>query len=386
MPVEYNKGNIAEAVLASGIGARFKKRFQQSDFKGPSQTINIGNLPLVTVDDLKGVLRELVKGQVVSYTVYDIDRKQKKISSITDNINISVAIPTKDMQFLQSEANWSKISSIFTAALSKVNGDNRLKAQAYGLSVNKKFDTISVSAQGTLDQKGTKVDISVSISSRDPSKKFGSALRGSQISLKYDAPQFAQAVGLEFENFGKIFDDLGLNDYKQFSQMFQDEVMSVYPDILGKRFEDRDQIKNSNEVKALKKVARLVFQKVNDQLNQKLNRTEFKTILARYCINKATLNESGVELVKFTSKGKSSTQSFGSNFIQNLVDSDLQSTFIGTGSDPKIIVHLKGKNANKANMLVQFRYRTDASSRDKSGKQKILMRSYVESGDLLYKL
>jgi hypothetical protein len=386
MPVEYNKGNIAEAVLASGIGARFKKRFQQSDFKGVGQNINIGNLPLVSVDDLKSVLRELVKGQVVSYTVYDLDRKQKKTSDITDNINVSVAIPTKDLQFLQTESNWSKIGPIFSAALSKINGDNKLKAQAYGLSVNKKYDTINVSAQGTLDQKGTKVDISVSISSRDPSKRIGSALRGSQISLKYDAPQFAQAVGLEFENFGKIFDELGLNDYRKFSEMFEKEVMLVYPDILGKRFEDREQIKNSNEVKALKKVAKLVFQKVNEQLNRKLSDPAFKNILARYCINKATLNESGVELVKFTSKGKASTQSFGSNFVENVVASDLESSFIGTGSDPKIIVHLAGKGATKANMLIQFRYRTDASSKDRFGKQKILMRSYVESGDLLYKL
>ena len=145
---------------------------------------------------------------------------------------------------MQTESNWSKIGPIFSAALSKINGDNKLKAQAYGLSVNKKYDTINVSAQGTLDQKGTKVDISVSISSRDPSKRIGSALRGSQISLKYDAPQFAQAVGLEFENFGKIFDELGLNDYRKFSEMFEKEVMLVYPDILGKRFEDRDTIKN----------------------------------------------------------------------------------------------------------------------------------------------
>jgi hypothetical protein len=38
-----------------------------------------------------------------------------------------------------------------------------------------------------------------------------------KISLKYDAPQFGQAVGLEFENFGKIFDPLGLNDYQKFN-------------------------------------------------------------------------------------------------------------------------------------------------------------------------
>lgn len=386
MPVEYNKGNISEAVLASAIGARFKKRFQQSDFNGPAQSIKVGNLPQITIQDIRSVLRELVRGPV-SYNVNDIDRKTKTIiGEISDTINVSVAIPSNDLLFLQNQSNWSKIGSIFSASLSKVNGDGRLRAQAYGLSFNKKFDTINVSAQGTLDQKGTKVDISVSISSRDPSKRVGSALRGSKISLKYDAPQFAQAVGLEFENFGKIFDDLGLNNYRLFSQMFQEEVMGVYPDILGKRFNDRTAIKNSNEVKALKKVAKEVFKSVNTQLNNQLSDPSFKERLARYCINKATLNESGVELVKFTSKGTSSTQSFGASFIQNLIAADLESSYIGTGSDPKIIVHIKGKKATKANMIIQFRYRTDASSRDRTGRSKIVMRSYVESGDLLYKL
>lgn len=386
MSVDYNKGNIAEAILASAIGARFKKRFVASDFNGPQQTVKVGSLPIINVQDVKSVLRRLVKSTSVSYTVNDFDRKIKQTIDITDNINVSVAIPSKDLLFLQKESNWGKIGSIFSAALSKVNGDGRLRAQAYGLSVNKKYDTIDVSAQGTLDQKGTKVDISVSIISRDPSKSIGSQLRGSKISLKYDAPQFAQAVGLEFENFGKIFDDLGLNNYRKFSTLFENEVMQVYPDILGKRFESRNQIKNSNEVKALKKVGKEVFKSINTQLNSKLNDVEFKRTLANYCINKATLNESGVELVKFTSAGKSSTQSFGQNFIQNLIAMDLESSYIGTGSDPKIIVHVRGKSATKANMIIQFRYRTDASSKDKTGKQKIVMRSYVESGDLLYKL
>lgn len=384
MPVEFNKGNISEAVLASAIGARFKKRMSATDFKGPQENVKVGNLPQVNVQDVKDVLGELVRGPV-SYTVKDFDRKTKKEVDITDNINISVAIPQKDLQFLQKASNWSKIGSIFSAALVKVNGDGKLRAQAYGLSVNKKYDTINVSAQGTLDQKGTKVDISVSISSRDPSKKVGSALRGSKISLKYDAPQFAQAVGLEFENFGKIFDELGLS-YRQFNPMFEEEVKGVYPDILGKRFSDRNAIKNSNEVKALKKVAKKVFQSVNDQLNTKLQDKGFKQTLAKYCIKKATLNESGVELVKFTSRGTASTQSFGSNFTENIIAADLISTYVGTGSDPKIIVHLNGKGATKANMLIQFRYRTDASAKDRTGTQKIVMRSYVESGDLLYKL
>jgi hypothetical protein len=386
MPVEYNKGNIAEAIVASAIVARFKKRFKSSDFNGKNESVKIGNLPLVSIQDIKEVLGQVVRGPS-SFNVRDFDRKTKKEVDITDNISVSVSIPQKDLQFLQRPDNWNKITSIFNAAISKVNADSKLKGQAYGLSVNKKYDTINVSAQGTLDQKGTKVDISVSISSVSPKTgQSAPAPKGSKISLKYDAPQFAQAVGLEFENFGKIFDELELNNYNLFSSMFESEVKSVYPDILGKKFDDRNAIKNSNEVKALKKVAKKVFESVTSQLNKKLIDRSFKEKLAKYCINKATLNESGVELVKFTSSGSSKTQSFGPQFITNVSNSELEATFVGSGSDPKIIVYLRGEAASKANTLIQFRYRTDAGAKDRNNKQKIVMRSYVESGDLLYKL
>jgi len=383
MPLEYNKGNISEAVLAAAIGARFKKRFQQPDFKKSSESIKIGMLPQIGLNDVKLVLRDIVRNQGSSYTVYDFDRKEKKIANITDNINLNISIPARDFEFLRLESNWSKISEIFSSALNKINSDGKIKSQAYGLAVNKKYDTINIVAQGT---QGTKIDIDVSFFSRDPSKKISSALRGSQISLKYDSPQFAQSVGIEFENFGKIFDELGLNDYKQYSELFLNEVMKVYPDILGKRFSDTEQIKSSNEVKALRKVAKVIFGKINSELNVKLKTPEFKSVLAQYCINKSISNQSGVELVQFTKKGTSVTQSFKPTFTENLINSDLKSTFIDSIADPKVIIHLSGKSSTKPDMLIQFRYRTDASQKNKAGFHRLVMRTYVESGDLIYEL
>ena len=31
---DFNKGDIAEAILAAAVAARFKKRFTEADFKG----------------------------------------------------------------------------------------------------------------------------------------------------------------------------------------------------------------------------------------------------------------------------------------------------------------------------------------------------------------
>lgn len=384
MAADYNKGDISEAVLAAAIAAKFKKRINVSEFKNTSASIKVGNLPAITKSDVEDILSILVRSFRYSTSVRDIDRISKTTTNIYDNIQVSVGIPQKSAIFLQNRSNWSKVSNIFTSAVSKVNSDSRLKAKAYGLSVNKKNDTIIVRAVGTEAQTATKVDIRVEIINQ------GQRLpnRSNQISLKYDAPQFAQAVGLEFENFGKIFDALGLNNYTKFNQMFITEVTNVYPDIMGKKFESRDDIKSSNEVKALKKVAKEVFSSIADQLNQKLTgggKEQFRRLLASYCKERATKNESGVELVKFTTKGGAVTQTFGQSFFENVANADLKVHKDLGGSDPKIIIY-SGNTVSKSNTLIQFRYRTDATAKDKNNKYKILMRSYVESGDLLYKL
>jgi len=381
MAVEYNKGNIAEAILAAAIGAKFKKRFTESDFKNAkNKSVTVGNMKAINIADVQEVLSRVVAGGA-EYQVRDFDRKQRKSTDIFDNISISVAIPAQDMNFLRRRGNWATVTNIFNSAVTKVNQDPHIRAKAYGLSINLAEDSVVVKGVGTENQQGTKVDLLVEITHKD--KRLGG---DTKISLKYDAPQFAQAVGLEFENFGRIFDPLGLNNYSQFNQMFQEEVMQVFPDILSKRFDSRDSIVSSREVQGLKKVAKEVFNTISEQLKTKLDDPGFKEQLARYCIEKATKNESGVELVKFSSSGGQYTQKFGQSFIDNVKAQNFDVTYDATGSDPKIIVHQKGKGTGNAYKLIQFRYRTDASASNKAGQKKIVMRSYVESGDLLYKL
>lgn len=380
---DFNKGDIAEAILAAAVAARFKKRFKESDFAGQKRpmAVNVKNLKPVNVADVEAVLAQVVSG-AASYTVRDFDKKVRREVDIFDNITVSVSIPQQSMNFLTQRGNWASVSNIFNSAVAKVNQDAKLRSSALNLSINLKEDNISVRGVGTENQKGTKVDLLVEVT--QGGKKLGR--HSKKISLKYDAPQFGQVVGLEFENFGKIFDPLGLNDYQNFNAMFQSEVMMPFPDILSKRFDSRESITSSKEVAALKRVAKEVFRTITIQLGAKLDDVAFKEQLARYCIEKATSNEMKVELVKFTPSGGQYTQKFGQTFIDNVKGTDFDVTFDSAGSDPKIIVHQKGKGTGNAYKLIQFRYRTDASASNKAGQKKIVMRSYVESGDLLYKL
>ena len=155
---EYNKGDISEAILAAAIAAKFKKRINVSEFKNTSAAIKIGNLPAITKSDVESILLILVKSFKYSTSVRDIDRVSKTTTNIYDNIQISVGIPQKSAIFLQNPSNWSKVSNIFASAVSKVNSDSKLKAKAYGLSVNKKNDTIIIKSVGTKEQKKSKID------------------------------------------------------------------------------------------------------------------------------------------------------------------------------------------------------------------------------------
>ena len=140
----------------------------------------------------------------------------------------------------------------------------------------------------------------------------------------------------------------------------------------------------SNEVKALKSQASKIFQgRILRQLTSLLQQPGFKQTLANYVRSKATLDESGVELVKFLKDGTSITQTFDQDFIDNITSSEWEAEY--TFSDnPTIIVFKKGGN-RRSDKLLQFRYRADAR-KNKDNSYNILMRTYVESGPLIYTL
>ena len=144
------------------------------------------------------------------------------------------------------------------------------------------------------EQRKTKVDIRVDITTGGRMVRR----RSSQISLKYTAPQFSQSVGLEFSKFANIFEPLGIADYANDEAEFNKAIFDVYPDILGKRFESREDVMSSNEVEALKAQTKIFNGKILRQLRSLITYDSFKETLARFCEEKATKNESGVELVK----------------------------------------------------------------------------------------
>ena len=398
MATEFNNGDISELILAAAIAAKFKKRLSAAKLSR-EQIISIGDLPRITSGDVKGTLRTIISNSFRSqFNVSDRDIVNKRISKVTDNISVSISIPANSERYMSAQPIGSRFvnfENIFNSATNFVNADTEIKRKVFNTQFNLKNDLIEIQGVGTAGQRTTKVDVRVDITTR------GATLlrKSSQISLKFNTGQFAQSVGLEFEKFADIFEDLGITDYTQDEAEFNKAIFDVYPDILGKRFSSREAITQSNEVKALKEAARKVFTgRIKRELDSKINNVNFKSTLASFIKKKATLNESGVELVEFLDNGRFIKQTFGDDFTNAITSMDLAVTIktytknFGPGrmmgdetNNPTICIYKKGGDPVQ-DLLVEFRYRSDSLKPKGQNYYLIKMRTLVLAGESLYTL
>ena len=398
MATEFNNGDIAELILAAAIAAKFKKRLSAAKLS-KEQVISIGDLPKVSSGDVKQTLTTIISNSFSSqFNVKDRDLVNKKISRVTDNISVTVRIPANSERYMSAQpigSRFTNFENIFNSATNFVNADTEIKRKVFNTQFNLKKDLIEIQGVGTAGQRTTKVDVRVDITTG------GATLlrKSSQISLKFNTGQFAQAVGLEFKKFADIFEDLGITDYTQDEAEFNKAIFDAYPDVLGKRFNSREAITQSNEVRALKEAARKVFTgRIKRELDNKINNLNFKRTLATFIKNKATLNESGVELVKFLDDGRFLKQTFGDDFTNALTSMDLAVTVktytrnMGPGrmigdetNNPTLCIYKKGGDPVQ-DLLVEFRYRSDSRKPKGQNYYLIKMRTLVLAGESLYTL
>jgi hypothetical protein len=395
---EFNNGDISELILAAAIAAKFKKRLSAAKLSR-EQIISIGDLPRITSGDVKGTLRTIISNSFRSqFNVSDRDIVNKRISKVTDNISVAVRIPVNSERYISAQPIGSRFvnfENIFNSATNFVNADTEIKRKVFNTQFNLKNDLIEIQGVGTAGQRTTKVDVRVDITTG------GATLlrKSSQISLKFETGQFAQTVGLEFEKFADIFEELGITDYQKDKEIFDKAIFDAYPDITGKRFSSRQDLTQSNEVRALKEAARKVFTgRIKRELDSKINNVNFKSNLASYIKKKATLNESGVELVKFLDDSRFLKQTFGDDFTNAITSMDLAVTIktytrnfgpgqmIGDETDnPTICIYKKGGDPVQ-DLLIEFRYRSDAQKPKGQNYYLIKMRTLVMAGEKLYTL
>ena len=397
MATEFNNGDISELILVAAIATKFKKRLSAAKLSR-EQIISIGDLPRITSGDVKGTLRTIISNSFRSqFNVSDRDIVNKRISKVTDNISVAVRIPVNSERYISAQPIGSRFvnfENIFNSATNFVNADTEIKRKVFNTQFNLKNDLIEIQGVGTAGQRTTKVDVRVDITTG------GATLlrKSSQISLKFETGQFAQTVGLEFEKFADIFEELGITDYQKDKEIFDKAIFDTYPDITGKKFNSRQDVTQSNEVRALKEAARKIFTgRIKRELDTKINNDNFKSTLASYIKKKATLNESGVELVKFLDDSKFLKQTFGDDFTNAITSMDLAVTIktytrnvkggrIGEETNnPTICIYKKGGDPVQ-DLLVEFRYRSDSLKPKGQNYYLIKMRTLVLAGESLYTL
>ena len=397
MATEFNNGDIAELILSAAIAAKFKKRLSTAKLSR-EQIISIGDLPRVTSGEVKETLKTIISNSFSSqFNVRDRDIVNKRVSRVTDNISVVVKIPANSERYMSAQpigSRFSNFENIFNSATNFVNADTEIKRKVFNTQFNLKKDLIEIQGIGTKGQTETKVDVRVDITTAGVRVDRTS----SQISLKFNTGQFAQTVGLEFEKFADIFEELGITDYTKDKEEFDKAVFGVYPEILGKKFNSRKEVTQSNEVRALKEAARKVFTgRIKRELDNKINNIDFKQTLASFIKKKATLNESGVELVEFLDNGRFVKQTFGDDFTNAINSMDLAATIktysrnvkgarIGDETDnPTICIYKKGGDPLR-DLLIEFRYRSDSLQPKGQNYYLIKMRTLVLAGESLYTL
>ena len=366
--IDANRGDLFEAFFAAAVAARFVKRVKTKSQK---------RLPPITTSDVDKILTEMMRGGYQK-NVNDVG------SAVVDTVTVNLSIPRKASAFLQTRSNWSKVSDLRSGAVNFANSHSRLNAQARGLSINERQDIIRVTAAGTEDQKGTKADVKVEVSSpTNPDKKF----RNIDYSLKVTGgEQFHQVSGLGFDKFLNIFGEMGLN-LSSVAQKYENSLTEFFDnEVYTKKYSSRQAAQSSGGGDNLKKSAKIVYDEAAKILQEGLNSpdvTGIKSKFADYVIFGLSRNVR-TELVKFVGDGKVKTRVADGQFKQVLLQNRFVAELKPTG-DPKIEIYLADENGNKRSgrdfFIMQIRYKLEVAS-GKSGGQKVYRfypRNYLEA-------
>ena len=176
-----NRGYIFEAVWATAaIAARFYKRFgkvqrwqRMKKTYAAKGLAKVGKLPPVNYNDVANILQQLFSqsgGRISTQTQNDV----RFDVDVQDYLNIQVGVPAAVNTLLRgyaSKNNFSEIRDFIRSSASLANNHSRLNQQVRAVAFNGYTDTITVTADGLLDQKDVKADVTVTISTQDTNIK-----------------------------------------------------------------------------------------------------------------------------------------------------------------------------------------------------------------------
>ena len=361
-----NKGDLAEAILACGVAAKF-----------------FDPTAVVTRVSIEKML-----SKVLSTRKTQLDRDDKVSSKTTvkvsDTISLSVGIRKREWEFISNRKNWDLIDWQFASVAKYCNSYKRLLRYASLLYRNSKENKIVVDADGLSDQKGTKADIKVKIDDK---------VVNMQMSLKVTGgDQIGQMSGVPFDRQISLFELLGV-DVSPARKKYEEKLKEV--DITY-AFTSRDLIK-SPQAKKIQDVVRQANAFVHQEAAEKLEKlmrskdTKFIEKLTVFLRKAATGNDPTIEVVKLSTKGYKRAK-FGKKYVQNMKDAmdHLKVEYRRKTGDPETIVYdpRVGESNNSSARLFKVRAKIIYESKKSKGAKvyPIYVRNLIESGDLMFDL
>jgi hypothetical protein len=372
----YNRGDIAEVILSAAITAKFLDRPAKGN----------GTPWVVTDKECKDIVRAVLKNGRITRKkndLYkasaDVTRKArkdgkpinyKKIPTIIDTIHYVAQIPMPSWEYMQhnKKNEWSAVQDLFDSAVFFVNRHAALNRVAKRIAFNGIVDEVKVAAQGTEDQKGTKVDIAILLNGKRT--KF-------QLSVKVEGgEQFAQVSGPEFSKLKKVFKEgLGVSLSSHMEKKFDKELESK--GFNSERGYDSRKSKHLDEMKGIvKEATRAVYRQAVIQLNRKLKTDKeatMKTIIdfiaegaagPEFLPNGEPGERAYIEIAKLA-RSQAKSARFEQDFYDAIYALDLVAELGPSSNDPRVRI----KDKITGDPLVDVRYKTEAVSRKLKGKK-----------------
>lgn len=364
-----NRGYIFEAVWAAAVAARFYKRFgkvqrwqRMKEVYAAKGLTQVGRLPPVNYSDVVYVLQELfsqsshsLATQTQNDVRWDVD--------IQDYLNVQIGVPADVDRLLTGYArqrNFSEIRDFIRSSASLANAHSRLNQQVRAVAFNGYTDTITVTADGLVDQRDVKADVTVTISTQDPNIQD---IRPFAVSCKVPGgEQFAQVSGGEWQKFEDLFGTIGVNIPENVKNQWEESMQQyLSEDIFTKKYATRQALESTNIPTHVKNAAKNVYRGVANSMNSNFPKQSF----VNYVINGFS-NGVDTELVKLVGQTRGGemymvggkTLKIDDTFRNLMLSLDYSAQY--TGTDKSAIITIKASGITKP--IMQFRYKWENKS------------------------
>ena len=382
-----NRGYIFEAVWTAAVAARFHKRIGDIERiqkpgafeKSASKRIALQTLPRISAKDVSDMLIQIWNSgkRLNTTTQNDIHFKSK----VKDSLIISVGVP-KEIDSLISNMvrtkNFNEISDFIRSSAALANGHANLNARVKRVAFNGFEDVINITADGLVDQRTVKADVTVTIETNDG----GSNIPSFAVSCKVPGgEQFAQVSGFEWQKFEDLFGQLGVNIPTQIKNEWISSMQTYLSEgVFTKKYATRQAIESTTIPDDTKNAAKRVYRSAANLMNSNFPKQNF----INYVINGFS-NGVDTELVKLTGSTRggemymtgAKTLKIDQEFRQVLSNLTFSAEYKDTGKSSLILIKADGvKEA-----LMQFRYRWENQSSGSGANKayKMYPRHYLEA-------